>query len=103
MTSAEGTWYSAYNGAIDGSGIYVDGWVACYVNITFSWAGQGHAGPGPCRYPPTQLATWGDTVLVSGDVSVKRGPGVPQDPSDCNYSQCHTYSVELTRFSGHLV
>jgi len=92
MTSANGTWYSAYNGPLDGSGIFVDGWYACYVNITFSWSGQGQIGPGLCRFPPTQFPTWGDTVLVSGNGTVKRGPGVPQSQSDCNWSRCHTYS-----------
>ena len=92
MTSANNTWYSPYTGPVDGSGIFVYGYYACYVNVTFSWSGQGLIGPGPCRYPPSPLSTWGDTVLVSGNGTVTRGPGVPQHPSDCNWSQCHTYS-----------
>lgn len=92
MTSAKNTWYSPYNGPVDGSGIFVDGWQACYVNVTFSWSGQGRIGPGPCRYPPIPRSTWGDTVLVSGNGTVTRGPGVPQDIGDCDRSKCHTYS-----------
>ncbi len=29
MTSAANTWFSAYTGSLDGSGIYVDGFYAC--------------------------------------------------------------------------
>jgi hypothetical protein len=93
MTSAPNTAVQPYNGSMDGSGIAVGGvWSACYMNVTFSWSGQGSIGPGPCLSSPSQHPTWGDTVLVSGTVTVKRGPGVPQYTADCNYTKCHSYS-----------
>jgi hypothetical protein len=97
MTSDPNTAVQPYNGAMDGSGIMVFGvWNACYVNVTFTWSIQGTIGPGPCLSPPSQLGMWADTVLVSGEGTVKRGPGVPQYTADCNYSPCHSYSGSQT-------
>lgn len=93
MTSDIRTAVQPYNGSMDGSGIMVFGvWNACYVNVTFSWSGQGVIGPSPCLSPPSQRSTWGDTIMVVGDGTVRRGPGVPQYTADCDYSRCHSYS-----------
>jgi hypothetical protein len=97
MTSSPQTAVQPYNGPLDGSGIMVFGvWNACYVNITFSWSLLGTIGPGPCLSPPSQRSSWADTVLVQGNGTVKRGPGVPQYTADCNYSRCHSYSGTQT-------
>ena len=83
-----------FDGRFGDNGVRV--WNACYVNVSFPWSIQGSIGPGPCLSPPSQRATWADTILVAGNGTVTRGPGVPQYTADCDYTRCHSYSGSQT-------